>query len=349
MNKYREQRLTSLQNLTFNDYKKIIDYVVLNDNKLEISSINEEIITTIKTNKDNMKNWLRSNYEKIKNIDTFRKRADIRDVHKHYIGDAQIKEILKNDAKCYVLCQATEGEIKNINKYCHEYLRGIKSKKFESKIINIPRVIYDLYALNFMFSSTDDRWKQSFNHKLPGGKDATYDDYCNIVWKLLYKINEEIWIINDEMKNNHYDFDKMFNEIFDIVLNIDDENVQFLKDVKNNSDLFKQILKTQLDLEKNHINSDNKIILYCGGSNKNDGIINIKNEDNIHSISYNLSLLNGVISDYKTDGACTIKYIYDTKICNYYVSDKSDVKKILFIPPLHPLLQLLLGGELFPC
>jgi len=246
-----------------------------------------------------------------------------------------------------VLYQATGEEIMDINIYCHKYLYSIKSKEFKNKFIKIPRVIYDLYALNLLFTYANDTLIHSFNFTLPGEKDSTYDDYCCVVWKLLYKIYAIIWTINDEIKKNYDDFDKMFNEIFDIVLRVDNEKVQFLKDIRSNSDLFKRILKEQLDLEKQHNDSNDKIILYRGGSSKDDGIINKTNATKIHSISYNISQLNGVISDYKKDGACTIRYILDTNICNYYVLKKSDVEEILFIPPLHPLLQLLLAGEFF--
>ena len=97
-----------------------------------------------------------------------------------------------------------------------------------------------------------------------------------------------------------------------------------------------------------------KFILYRGAVDTKESAINQSRVNQGYSLSYNTSLLNGIISD-KT--ACTYYYMQNDKkygdlmykhkynLSRFFYGDDSSEDKLFFIPPFHPYLQMLSSGE----
>jgi len=152
-----------------------------------------------------------------------------------------------------------------------------------------------------------------------------------------------------------------------------------------NVKLLQKILMADLRIGRN--NNRNKFLLYRGSRDRYENpVIKIGDEEQGYSLSYNTSALNGVLNDegactyyymnnqFNEDTAVIAaadtaviaaadtaviaaadtvahgavrKYKSNYIVDRFFYKDKSKYSKLLFIPPLHPYLQLICRGELW--
>lgn len=124
-----------------------------------------------------------------------------------------------------------------------------------------------------------------------------------------------------------------------------------------------ELLKNTLIQETVGVENDG-IVLYRGARDDKESGIDENAPNRGYSISYNSSLLNGVLSDIT---ACTYKFMTDATIVGntnnniqtnklykhkyvlnkFFYGDNSEEDNLFFIPPLHPYLQMMSIGELW--
>jgi hypothetical protein len=143
------------------------------------------------------------------------------------------------------------------------------------------------------------------------------------------------------------------------------------KNAFDSNDYFKIFVKDlNINLLKNTLIQEtinyerNKIILYRGARDSKEFGIDSNVPNRGYSISYNSSLLNGLLTDIT---ACTYKFMTDENIVGnvskdikpdktykhkymlnkFLYGDNSVEDNLFFIPPLHPYLQMMSKGELW--
>lgn len=140
--------------------------------------------------------------------------------------------------------------------------------------------------------------------------------------------------------------------------------IKFLDKIDTGTNILLSTLQYEIGIST--INKNNIFTLYRGSSDQKEGVIDEKNKNRGYSLSYNTSILNGLLYD---SGACTYNYMlltnnqlfspndksfqnekseqYKTRyrIKKHFYGDNSNENNLLFIPPLHPLMQLASGGE----
>jgi len=150
-------------------------------------------------------------------------------------------------------------------------------------------------------------------------------------------------------------------------LSTNDENLDIISFIDFSSEKETNILRhtLQYELGINTVNNDSVVTLYRGSSDLIENVVDKRNQNRGYSVSYNLSILGGIFYD-KT--ACTYNYMlgeYKLEDVNIPITKEQDnfnfktryrIKKhnyndnsisgnLFFIPPLHPLIQLLSLGE----
>lgn len=127
---------------------------------------------------------------------------------------------------------------------------------------------------------------------------------------------------------------------------------------KKNLKLLNQILIDEIGFSINI--KSNKFFIYRGSKDLTEDAIDITNPNRGYSVSYNMSILNGIIND---DTSCTYIYMVTEENNNYsyktrYVLTKHfyNINKskdypidseLFFIPPLPPIIQLFSKGEMW--
>ena len=113
----------------------------------------------------------------------------------------------------------------------------------------------------------------------------------------------------------------------------------------------KALLRKVEILENAILLKSDTYLLYRGSTLSTETPINLVDDSQGYSLSYNLSLLNGIIHD---DTACTFLYMLpeETKriyveVPKYITHQKSEYEELLFIPPIHRIQQIYGKGEFF--
>jgi hypothetical protein len=220
--------------------------------------------------------------------------------------------------------------------------------------------------LNFNFSCTkksNPNWNKYNSYNL-------YVNYTNDLFNSVFK---NIMTLNTFIIDNiHSDLNYIrqqsdlniirlaYYRIFDQIITIINEKPTiFLRPTYNISDEKKIVLRQVLDFEMQP--STGKTILYRGANFVLDtlwGMPSTKTSTVLHSLSLNNSMLSGFIHDFT---ACTLNYItpghddiykQNNKKIKYIIkkfhyNDSSNEFSLLFIPPIHPFMQLYCQGELW--
>lgn len=127
--------------------------------------------------------------------------------------------------------------------------------------------------------------------------------------------------------------------------NNDIENILELLSIKYNKIIFRTILS------ECRTGYQNKIMFYRGANDLYEEIVDSTNSKCGYSISYNTSILNGILCD---NGACTYNYMIDNDayktyylIERFFYNDDSVRDNLIYISPMHPYIQLMSKGELW--
>jgi len=205
-------------------------------------------------------------------------------------------------------------------------------------------------------------------HKNPNWNNiGTYDWYVNYtkdlynrVFKNINELNTFIIVSLNSDSDSDFNltnitsaYDKIFNQIIN---NINEKpTTERLSETYKISDEKKLVLRQVLDFEIQQ--SIGETILYRGASFNYDMLY-----PKLHSLSLNNSMLSGFVHDFT---ACTLNYItpghFKYKdgraessnekikwiIKKFHYNDSSDEFSLLFIPPIHPFMQLYCDGELW--
>lgn len=275
-------------------------------------------------------------------------------------------------------------------------------KKFEEfglvdvKIIQIPRVLYDLfniyyYLKDFSYYQIDifggkygfyGRKKNTlqvvrekaellkFNfycieQRNPNWNNfSSYDWYVNYTKDLFNSVLKNIMTLNtfiiDNIQSDLTNITSAYHKIFDQIITIINEKPTInLSETYKISDEKKIVLRQVLDFEI--LPSIGETILYRGANFRLDTLWG-KTDTMLHSLSLNNSMLSGFVHDIT---ACTLNYVTpghdiykqykfesDNKKIKYIIkkfhyNDLSDEFSLLFIPPIHPFMQLYCEGELW--
>jgi len=267
----------------------------------------------------------------------------------------------------------------------------IKANLSNITILQIPRILYDLFNLLFFYHTHPGQYAKDDekiiydcniyyydvitkkNKAYENTKDA-YDKYTN---ENIDKCKSKIFELNDRiiafLKKNvsldTIDIVDNYNIILDLIMyNISEISVELRKQDSPRIDTpeKKIILYEILDLEKTP--ASKSILLYRGAKIDLDstiymppelffGIKTAKTTKMVCSISINLSILSGFLTD---ETACTINYMTGSmngvKVNNnkikyiinkFMFGDGSKEDSLFFIPPIPPYLQLYGERELW--
>jgi hypothetical protein len=259
-------------------------------------------------------------------------------LNRRYIDDI-IK--LNNIITEYITSQvSTEELLKLMDVVIDKIYTELKDKY--KKLFNIDKIIeYYVYT-------------KDLQKKIPS-------EYYLIILKL-HKYNlSKIDVMNKDILNTIFDDDYFYSiksEIYvDKYNDFDTLNWLFIPNhnMKNNIKLLKQVLINEC---KNYNNN----ILYRSFYESMDNVITNDGKSS-YSLSFNTSILNGILSDYS---ACTYYYMtrirqesptnhsivlhsykYQYSIQKYFYKDGSIESNLFFIPPIHPFFQLNCSGELW--
>ena len=235
-------------------------------------------------------------------------------------------------------------------------------------LIQVPSTIYSLYNIYTQYNL---KLVNNVNINIIRINKLNYESYCTLISETydifistmieinfgLMKIIYEIYIKNQginwiEIMNYIIDNIYIFTNFLYILNKESSLNYAFtlfipnnIKDLRFNIKRNYILLITNLELELKNNGSD-IMYLYRGSFLPIEEPCNNKP----YSISYNTSLLNGILNDI---GACTYWYYNKDNYKYYYIikkhfyNDKSIESKLFWIPPIHPILLLNLSGELF--
>jgi hypothetical protein len=241
---------------------------------------------------------------------------------------------------------------------------------FYGKKLNRIQVVKEkAELLNFNFSCTqksNPNWNR-FN---------SYDWYVNYTKDLFNSVFKNIMTLNtfiiDNIDNIQSDLTILlqsdltnirlaYHRIFDQIITIINEKPTIiLSPTYNISDEKKIVLRQVLDFEMQP--STGETILYRGAYFTLDSLWGKTSKTTLHSLSLNNSMLSGFIHDFT---ACTLNYItpghdiYKRSqsdstnkkikyiIKKFHYNDSSAEFSLLFIPPIHPFMQLYCQGELW--
>jgi hypothetical protein len=248
----------------------------------------------------------------------------------------------------------TEEEKKHVldNEYCF-IQNKINNKYNYIKIMQVPRIIYDLLHIYFLFCFPKTK---KHENKYDCSIGETYKFYCFKNEKYhtetktnIIKLNN--YIINLIFNNNITNFYDILNYIYKtnlkkITLKYN-ENFNLIRDYQ---EYFKTFIQIESEIKSGYF------ILYRGAEIKNDKLFD-KNDSGttLTSLSLNQSILNSLTTDLT---ACTFLYFNKTFgynktdrikyiIKKHFYNDGSDESELFFIPPIHPFIQLLSSGELW--
>jgi hypothetical protein len=233
----------------------------------------------------------------------------------------------------------------------------IESEFVNFKLIQIPRIIYDLY--NIIFLRDVNTKMEHFQCAIDSDISSSYEDIKQIIQTFNSKYNTNIILFNMNFiqllsENNHIDdllkleistdtYLTIFELLYDNIINTILEELKYkiksriflhltsiekFENILNNR--FKSILYQTLLIElgyiydiksdKYHLNTQNNlIILYRGYAGHN---FNTTKNDQPHSNSFNTSILNGLVNRGIVDTA------YDSDIDDFvfWVKDKDSNK-----------------------
>jgi hypothetical protein len=193
---------------------------------------------------------------------------------------------------------------------------------------------------------------------------SSYDWYVNYTKDLSSSVLKNIMTLNtfiiDNIQSDLTNITLAYHKIFDHIITIINEKPTInLSETYKISDEKKIVLRQVLDFEIQP--SIGETILYRGANFRLDTLWG-KTDTMLHSLSLNNSMLSGFVHDIT---ACTLNYVTpghdiykqykfesDNKKIKYIIkkfhyNDLSDEFSLLFIPPIHPFMQLYCEGELW--
>lgn len=246
-------------------------------------------------------------------------------------------------------------------------------------MMQIPRVLYDLFNLYFTFKHT-----QKDLSTIP-----TFSYACDISIAKMNDYSVRTRQYTDSVKNNIFELNTFIAENIQKEKSYDeiaDELVKECWSVRGIQHMYdelpleeaKKIVRQTIHFEKQ--DSQGRAILYRGSENIVDSLIDLT--ENYHSnpplcdkymggvmsrdpcislslrsLSFNLSIFTGCVMDV---GACTMAYFSQItsrsgdlndkiklNIKKFLFDDDSAENSLFFIPPIHPYVQLYSRGELF--
>jgi hypothetical protein len=242
-------------------------------------------------------------------------------------------------------------------------------------LIQVPRVIYCLYNIYIHYNA---KILNDINIKEIQIESTSYKLYCDYLLAL-YKMNiNYIRDINRRLIVLLYDryidglYSSLTSEYWIDVLNSTIDKIYrftpykhklhpnsvgiFLEksskgqDIRFTQERNRHILYTTLLHELKNYGKD-IIILYRGSGSDIERVSNNNcTNQQIHSYSYNTSVLNAILSDM---GACTLNYYKTNNHKYYYIvkkhfyNDGGIESDLFWIPPIHPVLLIKMKGELF--
>lgn len=299
----------------------------------------------------------------------------------------QYKEIYENIILKYhypvclnIKTGLTDSEKQQIKRNEYEFIKTKMEANFaDFNIYQLPRVIYDLFVVHCFNINMKKLDFRELNLEY-----GNYQIYCQIIDKKhktntvlnsVFELNNYI-IQNLRQRSityngraNHIEFKQMLdylsskptidqtlltdrtkcivnmNEIFRLINNFYDNRF-------NSTLLYKILLEETMPSNQ----KTNKFYIYRGSYDNNEMAIEEGTENKGYSLSYNNSVLNGILLD---ETACTYNYMNNDderlsqKFKNKYVlkkffyGDNSIEDNLFFIPPLHPFLQMASTGELW--
>ena len=240
-------------------------------------------------------------------------------------------------------------------------------------ILQIPRILYDLFNLLFYYYKYPNGYKftgilipyscRSINDKIDKIEDYIY--YTN---KIIEKCKDNIFELNNRIITflNAYKFLDPINIVknYDKILNLIISKINVIpvtsrkhESPRIDTDVRIKIFHEILDFEKK--SASESILLYRGADFTKDSTIENKDGKQYPcSLSINLSILSGFIGDVE---ACTMHYMTDPSVEKKYgkndkikytikkfmFGDGSKEDSLFFIPPIPPYLQLYCEGELW--
>lgn len=238
----------------------------------------------------------------------------------------------------------TEEFVKFITKNLYEIWEGLSSK-------------------NHNFTSFFNKFNQSYVNNL----------YIKEIFlSIIESITENIKSIKEN--NNMMAQKKQITELIESIIH---DRIRLHKIIYNNRNAFDsknyfkifvknlniELLKNTLIQETVGVENDG-IVLYRGARDTKESGIDENVPNRGYSISYNSSLLNGVLADIT---ACTYKFMTDETVVGnvnkdiktnklykhkyvlnkFFYGDNSEDDNLFFVPPLHPYLQMMAFGELW--
>jgi len=239
-------------------------------------------------------------------------------------------------------------------------------------ILQIPRILYDLFNLLFYYYKYPNGYKftgilipyscRSINDKID-----KIEDYIHYTNKIIEKCKDNIFELNNRIITflNAYKFLDPINIVknYDKILNLIMSKINVIpvtsrkhESPRIDTDVRIKIFHEILDFEKK--SASESILLYRGADFTKDSTIEKKDGKQYPcSLSINLSILSGFIGDYS---ACTINYMtcmwegltltgdkIKYTIKKFMFGDGSKEDSLFFIPPIPPYLQLYCYGELW--
>ena len=274
-----------------------------------------------------------------------------------YLANESIRDIPEADRK-----ELLENELLFIRKKIKE------AHLDDVVIIQIPRVLYDLF--NLLFSNTYNL-NLCFSYDIDieiNSKGIISYSKPNYTTKNRVEYNKFTAILTNKVKNNILELNNfIINFIRPYLSNIITEYNVILESILCSIDMsfqvnVKDILGRIISLKKPHKKIIRQIIdfekeptkgytiLYRGAEIDMDSTIC---EPEIRSLSYNNSILSGFLND---DTACTLTIMEERSdhvnkikftIKKFNIFDNTNENSLLFIPPIHPFLQLYCRSELF--
>jgi len=237
----------------------------------------------------------------------------------------------------------TEEFVKFITKNLYEIWEGLSSK-------------------NHNFTSFFNKFNQSYVNNL---------FIKEIFLSIIESITENIKSIKEN--NNMMAQKKQITELIESIIHDRTRLHKIIYDHRNafDSKNYFKIFVTNLNIKllkntliQETIGEKDNIVLYRGARDTKESGIDENVPNRGYSISYNSSLLNGVLSDIT---ACTYKFMTDVTIIGntnediktnklykhkyvlnkFFYGDNSKNDNLFFVPPLHPYLQMMSSGELW--
>ena len=251
-------------------------------------------------------------------------------------------------------------------------------------MIQIPRALYDLFNMYFLFSNAQKETIPAFPYDCVNGiakmikHSALTRKYTDSVKDGIFKLNA--FIANYIQQQYSMSYDKIVDELVAEC---------WLFGKKNSDDAFKLLNRVDVEEAKNIVrqivqfekqDSQGNAILYRGAQNVVDSLIDTSEcydcnppvcdrytetptmEScpllSFRSLSFNVSIFTGCAFD---DDACTMSYLSKftsfkqnalndkirIKFKKFLLDDSSSENSLFFIPAIHPYIQLYSTGELF--